>query len=305
VDKNKFSITSWIHAMRLRTLPLAFSTSITGAFYAYKIGMFSMLSFILTLSTTLLLQILSNFANDYGDFTKGTDLLDRQGPKRMVSSGEISPKQMKIGIAITIVLTLISGISLLLSSFSATQLVKASGLFLIGLLSIWAAIKYTVGKSAYGYRGLGDIFVFIFFGFVGVGGSFFIHTHSFNTEICLLSISIGLFSAGVLNINNLRDYENDKNAGKQTTVVKLGTKKGFIYHIALIITALLSIVSYYVIVDFSNLELLPLITFPLFIVGILKVKKAKEPKMFNSELKNLALSTFLFSLLFSSGIIIT
>lgn len=287
--------------MRLRTLPLALSTSITGSFYAYKLGVFSWLIFLLTLSTTLLLQILSNFANDYGDYIKGTDLLDRQGPKRMVSSGEISPSSMKRGILITTTLTLISGVTLLVSSFQVSQLFKGSLLLLIGILSIWAAIKYTVGKSAYGYKGLGDIFVFIFFGLVGVGGAFFVQTHYINTPIVILSIFIGLLSSGVLNINNIRDYENDKNAKKSTLIVKIGKRNGLTYHIFIIATSITSIFLYTLFYNSCIFELINLLIVPLLIVHSKKLLNAKSPQDYNAQLKFLAVSAFFFSFLFAIG----
>jgi 1,4-dihydroxy-2-naphthoate octaprenyltransferase len=214
---------SWISAFRLKTLPLALSNTIMGSALAAGEDKFRWSVFGLAVLTTILLQILSNIANDYGDFVNGKDTAERIGPKRMVQSGEISPKTMLRGILIIGVLTIITGLSLILVGTASIDITNILIFGVLGIGAITAAIKYTVGKNPYGYRGLGDIFVFLFFGLVGVIGTYFLHTQTFNWDLLLPASAMGLLSTGVLNMNNLRDYEADKNANKNTIVDVSGT----------------------------------------------------------------------------------
>jgi 1,4-dihydroxy-2-naphthoate octaprenyltransferase len=196
-------VQAWLYAFRLRTLPLSFSSIITGSFIAYR-TCFSWLVFALALVTTLLLQVLSNIANDYGDSEKGTDNDDRIGPKRAIQAGILSFAEMRTAIIIFSVLCLISGCSLIFVSLQEQALIAL--LFLaLGIGAIAAALKYTIGKSAYGYNGMGDIFVLLFFGLVGVGGSYYLQAHTFDWTILLPGLAIGCFATGVLNLNNMRD----------------------------------------------------------------------------------------------------
>ncbi|MCI0750508.1 MAG: 1,4-dihydroxy-2-naphthoate octaprenyltransferase, partial [Flammeovirgaceae bacterium] len=211
----------WLRAFRLRTLPLAISCVGMGAFLAAYHEAFRWDIFFLTVSTTVLLQILSNLANDYGDSVSGIDHAARKGPSRTVQSGVISMKQMKAAIFIFIVLCLMSGTSLLIVSFGFDWQAIAF-FFGLGILCIVAAIAYTVGKKPYGYAGLGDISVLIFFGIVGVMGSFYLYTQQILIDLLLPALSCGLFSIGVLNINNIRDIESDRMAGKFSIPVRIG-----------------------------------------------------------------------------------
>lgn len=297
------NISAWMHAFRLRTLPLAMSSTILGSFVAAAERRFSWKVFILASVTTVLLQILSNLANDYGDFKKGTDNDERIGPLRMVQSGQITPRQMVMAISVVIVLTLITGISLIFSGTEgAGSNVKL--LFLImGIGAIFAAVKYTVGKNPYGYKGFGDIFVFIFFGLIGVLGTYYLHTHSFKPDLILPAASIGFLSAGVLNLNNMRDYQSDKNAMKRTLVVIMGSEKAKFYHLGLIGGALGTVLLYTVLNFTSPFQFLFLIPVPFFVQNVIIVFKNKKPIELNSELKKLALSTLLFSIAFGVGLL--
>lgn len=299
---SKFS--AWMHAFRLRTLPLAMSSTVLGSFVAAAERKFSWKVFLLASVTTVLLQILSNLANDYGDFKKGTDNMDRIGPLRMVQSGQITPSQMILAISIIIILTLISGISLIFNGTEgAGNNIKL--LFLIlGIGAIFAAVKYTVGKNPYGYKGFGDIFVFIFFGLIGVLGTYYLHTHTFKPDLILPAASIGFLSAGVLNLNNMRDYHSDKKAMKRTLVVILGSEKAKIYHLGLIIGALGTVIVYTLINFTSPFQFLFLVPVPFFIQNVIIVFKNKKPVELNSELKKLALSTLLFSITFGIGLLL-
>ena len=207
------NISTWISAMRLRTLPLSISGIIVGSFLAVSAGLFNWLIFLLAIITTIGFQVISNFANDYGDGVKGTDAI-RIGEERMVSSGKISPKQMKKAIMISVILTIIFALFLIYESFGLSNFGYSVLFFILGIVSVVAAIKYTVGNLAYGYSGFGDVFVFLFFGLLSVLGSYFLFTKEIYFLLTLPAISIGLLSTAVLNLNNMRDYQNDKKSKK-------------------------------------------------------------------------------------------
>jgi len=301
----------WISAMRLRTLPLSFSNILLGSALAYSLSnspmwnreKFSWTIFTLTLLTTLLLQILSNFANDYGDAKKGADNADRIGPERAIQSGLISPKDMLRAIIITALLALISGIFLLLESFDYQVDWTFISFVLLGLLTIAAAIKYTVGKGAYGYSGLGDLFVFIFFGIVGVLGPIYLQLHEVHMALIIPAITMGCFSVAVLNLNNMRDRANDQKVGKNTLAVKFGFKGSKIYHFILFIIAYSTfpvLLLWIGITEGSYLYFLVAVL-PIFVIHVIHLRKVyltKDPKDFDPELKKIALSAFLFSMLY-------
>jgi len=228
----------------------------------------------------------------------------RLGPKRSVQSGEISFQQMKWGVIVFTLLSLLSGIWLLVAGTKGLKLSSGFILLIIGLVAIAAAIKYTIGKKPYGYIGLGDFAVFIFFGLTGVLGTYFLHTQQISIEEFLPAISIGLFSTGVLNLNNLRDRVNDQQSGKITMVVKLGVRKGKVYH-ALLIGAGLFAALLFTLIDYRQpLQFIYLITFPLFIRNVIVVLKNEDPSQLNPQLKILALTTLLFAITFGIGLIL-
>lgn len=296
----------WIKAFRLRTLPLSFSNILLGTALAFAFDEGECMPnginvpvFVLTLLTTLFLQILSNLANDYGDSKKGADNENRIGPERAVQSGAISLGAMKNAILIFSLLALISGLALLYFSFDGKLNWLFIGFLLLGIGAIAAAIKYTVGKGAYGYSGLGDLFVFIFFGIVGVVGSFYLQTKTISWAIFLPAVTMGCFSVAVLNLNNMRDQVNDKAVGKNTLVVKLGFRNAKLYHGFLFMIAYAAFPIPYLILDFSLLNLLLLLPVALIhALHLWKVYKVCKPVEFDPELKKIALSAFLFSLLF-------
>ena len=297
-------IKPWIHASRPRTLPLALSGSILGSFLAASNGLFHWNIFLLAALTSLLLQILSNLANDYGDFTKGTDNHERIGPDRMVSTGSITPRQMIVGISIVSLLALASGISLILIGFPNGEVLIKLIYLVLGLAAISAAINYTVGKNPYGYSGFGDLFVFLFFGIIAVLGTYFLQAQSFQVELVLPAISLGLLSTGVLNLNNLRDERSDTLSKKNTLVVKMGGKRGRIYHAILICMAILASLVYVGIVYQSFHQLLFILSLPFLVRNMIVVLKNTIPADLNVELRNLSLSTLLFSITFGIGLII-
>ncbi len=297
---------AWLYAFRLRTLPLAFSSIITGSSIAYMQNrqLFSWATFGLCLLTTLLLQILSNLANDYGDSEKGTDNEDRIGPKRAVQSGVLSFQEIKTGIIVCVILCLLSGSALIYSAFGNVHLGYSAFFFVLGLAAIAASIKYTVGKTAYGYRGLGDVFVLLFFGFVGVCGSYYLMAHQFDWTVLLPAYTLGAFASGVLNLNNMRDMESDAKAGKITLVVKMGLAKAKRYHFALIISGFLAATAFVIIHAESTIQGLYILTLILFRKHLSKVRSIENPKDFDPLLKELAISTFIFSILFAIGLVV-
>lgn len=300
----KQKVAVWLQAFRLRTLPLALSSTLLGSFLAYSKGKFSLGVFFLASLTTLFLQILSNLANDYGDGIRGSDDENRLGPERVIQSGKVSLKAMKRMIVIFILLSLISGTVLIFTGLPQYPVYKIAVFFVIGLSAIIAAVKYTIGKQPYGYVGLGDIFVFIYFGIVGVCGTFYLHTGFFDPWVLLPASTIGMFSSGVLNINNLRDIHNDAKNGKRTLVVRLGIKVAKIYHVVLVSMAVLMSVFYTIIFFKSPVQLLFMITLPFLLVEVRNVFQNSIPVDLNGELKKLALTTFAFSLTFGLGLIL-
>ncbi|TXI66286.1 MAG: 1,4-dihydroxy-2-naphthoate octaprenyltransferase [Flavobacterium sp.] len=285
----------WIQAARLRTLPLSVSGIIVGSAYAYYQGFSDWRIVVLALLTTLGLQVLSNYANDYGDGVKGTDA-NRIGEKRLVAAGVITAEQMKKAVIITAVLTFIIALLLIYIAFGKENFALSLIFILLGIGSIGAAIKYTVGKSAYGYSGFGDVFVFIFFGLVSVIGSNFLFTHFIDWKLFLPATAIGLLSVAVLNLNNMRDIENDKIAGKNTLVVKMGLKWAKRYHEIILAIGMLSFMIFLMLIKSSLLPVL-LINIPI-IMNMNKVNKSEKYEDFDPELKKVALSTFALSILF-------
>jgi len=235
-------LVTWLEASRPKTLPLALVSILTGSALAFSVGQFSWLIAFLSLITATLLQILSNLANDYGDAVKGTDNAQRLGPVRALQSGAIKLTAMRKAIIVNVFLTLIAGLALI---FYALDSLESIILFmLLGVLAITAAIAYTVGNRPYGYVGLGDLSVFIFFGLLGVLGSCFLQTGKLDLSLILPSIGCGLMAVAVLNVNNMRDIENDAECGKYTVAVRLGQKKAKKYHFALLAGAILAFTSY-------------------------------------------------------------
>lgn len=291
------NIKPWIKAARLRTLPLAFSSIIVGTALALKSDAFNVGILIFALLTTLLLQVLSNFANDYGDAVSGKDNEQRIGPDRMVSKGIIKPNQMKKVMFFTAILAFISGVELLFFAFGF-NIVLLSIFMVIGIASIFAAINYTVGKNPYGYIGLGDLFVFIFFGLVGVKGTYFLYTQQLDLLMFLPAISIGLLSAAVLNFNNMRDIENDKATGKNTLVVKIGLQSAKTYQGFIVISSILLLIIYSLLNNFSTHQYLYLLIAPYFMHIVKQMLKVNQPVLMDPFLKKTAISTFILSILF-------
>ena len=290
----------WINAFRLRTLPLAFSCIIMGSGLAYAAGQFNLTVFILALITTLFLQILSNLANDYGDFVKGTDNDERVGPDRTMQSGLITKPEMVRIMWVIALLCSIFGVWLIYEGTNGLDLLKAGVFAILGITAMGAAVKYTMGKNPYGYAGLGDIFVFLFFGWLGVLGSYFLHTHTLNWELLLPASSIGFFTTAVLNVNNMRDHLTDEKSGKNTLVVRIGISWAKRYHFMLNFIGILFIVLYTV--PAINAILFFLFGFVLFIKPAREILRNKDHTSFDPYLKKQAIATFLFTIIFVVGL---
>jgi len=294
---------AWINAFRLRTLPLAAASVLMGNILAFIYDITntsSLVIFFLTLATAFELQILSNLANDYGDFIKGTDNDNRIGNTRALQSGAISPEQMRKMIIVFVLLSLVTGVSLLLKAFEELNL---TFLFLLafGITAIAAAIKYTVGKTAYGYKGFGDIAVFIFFGLFAVLASAYLQTGYLKWIMVLPAAATGLLATGVLNVNNIRDIENDKASGKITIPVQLGEKAAKQYHLFLIAAAL-SLLLLFSASRYSNpFDFTYLLSYPLIIINSIRVFKTPPSPVYDALLKQLSLSTLLLILLFGAS----
>jgi len=265
---------------------------------------FNWLVCVLALLTTVGFQIISNFANDYGDGVKGTDNNERVGPARAIQSGAITPKQMLNAIKISIGLTLIIAILLIYTSFGKDDFKNLLIFFILGVFSVVAAMKYTMGKKAYGYSGFGDLFVFLFFGILSVCGSYYLYTKQLNYAIFLPAFSVGFLSIGVLNLNNMRDMDSDIKSGKRTLVVKIGSEFAKYYHYYLLISSLLFALLYNLIHFKSPIQFLFLLAYIPVFRHFRVVYKNKIPKLLDPELKKLALSTFLFSILLGIGLLL-
>lgn len=295
----------WIEAARLRTLPLSVSGIIVGSMYALRptenietpTDVFSWRIFGFAMLTTLGLQILSNFANDYGDGIKGTDNEDRVGPKRAIQSGVISPQAMKKAIILTSVLTLLSAIALIYFAFTDTNLGYSLFYLVLGILAIASAIRYTVGNTAYGYRGFGDLFVFVFFGLVSTLGVNFLYSKEVEWLLILPATAIGLLSVGVLNLNNMRDEASDKKSNKNTIVVQIGGAKAKKYHYFLIVSAMVLMLLFAFFSEYRLDQYLFVLAFIPLTKHLSTVYKNQEPRALDPELKKLALSTFALSVL--------
>ena len=290
--------------MRLRTLPLSLSGIILGSAAAFHNSYWDTLVFMLAMGTTISFQVLSNFANDLGDSQKGTDNSYRIGPMRSVQSGEISKSTMKKAVILTSVISFILA-GLLIYFASKNMSISTIWFYIVlSILSVFAAISYTVGKKAYGYHGLGDLMVLFFFGGVSVLGVYSLYAPEFLPENILLAVFVGLLSVAVLNLNNMRDYINDKASGKNTLVVKMGPNMAKIYHSFLILFGLGALIMYFLNTSNNDLffSLFPALFLMLHLKKVLATKKAKE---FDPELKKVALLTFSISVLIAIGLFVS
>ncbi|WP_181364026.1 1,4-dihydroxy-2-naphthoate octaprenyltransferase [Algibacter marinivivus] len=294
-------ISIWISAMRLRTLPLSIAGIILAACLAHYNGAFKWNVFLLAILTTLSFQILSNLANDYGDGVKGTDNEERIGPERAIQSGDISPDELMGAIKVNIIISIILAFLLIFTAFGVKHFFLTIFFFSLGIGSIIAAIRYTMGNNAYGYKGLGDLFVFTFFGLVSVIGCYVLFAKEIDHVTLLPAFAIGLLSTAVLNLNNMRDRLTDEKSNKITFAVKLGEQKSKMYHnilvgLAIILSSLFGILYYT-----SPFNFIFIITYIPLLLHIKRVNNNLDPKLLDPELKKLALTTVLLAILMGIG----
>ncbi|WP_242093350.1 1,4-dihydroxy-2-naphthoate octaprenyltransferase [Aestuariivivens sediminicola] len=291
----------WISAMRLRTLPLSVSGILLASCLAAYNGYFEWPIFILAILTTLSFQILSNIANDYGDGIKGTDNEDRVGPERAIQSGRITPDEMFNAIKINILIAIGLSFLLIFTAFGVKHFFLTLLFFLLGIASIAAALRYTIGTSAYGYRALGDLFVFIFFGLISVAGCYVLYAKTIDHVVFLPACTIGLLSVAVLNLNNMRDMKSDELSGKITMAVKLGPKQVRFYHYALVVMAIVLSALFGILYYTNILNFIFIVAYIPLISHLVKVSKTEALQLLDPELKKIALSTFLLAILMGIG----
>lgn len=294
----------WWETARPKTLPLALASIFTGSALGYWANPqgFNGLVMALCLLTTILLQVLSNFANDYGDHQKGSDTEERIGPLRGIQKGAISAKELKWGLILMVVASFLSGSFLIGIAYeNLSDLFAFAGL---GILAIVAAITYTVGVKPYGYMGLGDISVLVFFGLLGVGGTYYLQTHSIDSHIILPAIGSGLLASAVLNINNLRDIEQDAKAGKNTLTVRLGAYKGRVYHCILLSVAALCYLAFALATAISWTNYLFVLAMPLLAKHAIFVYRSQQPSELRPMLAQMSMISLLINILFSLGLLI-
>ena len=294
----------WWETARPKTLPLALASIFTGSALGYWANPqgFNGLVMALCLLTTILLQVISNFANDYGDHQKGSDTEERIGPLRGIQKGAISAKELKWGLILMVGASFLSGSFLIGIAYeNLSDLFAFAGL---GILAIVAAITYTVGAKPYGYMGLGDISVLVFFGLLGVGGTYYLQTHSIDSHIILPAIGSGLLASAVLNINNLRDIEQDAKAGKNTLAVRLGAYKGRVYHCILLSMAALCYLAFAVATAISWTNYLFVLAMPLLAKHAIFVYRSQQPSELRPMLAQMSMISLLINILFSLGLLI-
>jgi 1,4-dihydroxy-2-naphthoate octaprenyltransferase len=286
---------TWIRAARPRTVLLSLSGVLLGGFLAASTGLYSPVTLSFAALTAVLLQILSNLANDYGDFKKGTDSVKRVGPQREMQSGSITEKEMRKGIAVVSALCMISGA--LIFVFAQLSWQELAVFAALGIGAVLAALLYTLGKHPYGYQGLGDLFCFLFFGWAAVAGTYYLATKNLDFSVLLPATAMGFLSNAVLNINNMRDYENDRASGKNSLVVKLGLKKAYVYHCSLIVGAFVCLTVFLALKHTPYYTYAFWLLFPLFLKDLLAIKKTK-PEQLDPFLGRQVKHTFLLVVVF-------
>lgn len=295
------NISIWISTMRLRTLPLSISGIILASCLAAYNGFYDWKVCVLAILTTLSFQILSNFANDYGDGVKGTDNNERIGPERAIQSGKISPEEMFNAIKINVLIAIVLAFLLVFTAFGVKYFFLTVIFFVLGIACIIAAIRYTVGKNAYGYNGLGDLFVFLFFGLISVIGCYVLYAKTIDHVVFLPACTIGLLSAAVLNLNNMRDIVSDEKSQKITLAVKLGVDKAKKYHIMLIVLSIVLSGLFGILYYTSPYNLIFMVTYIPLALHIKTVVKNTDPKLLDPELKKVALTTVALAVLMGIG----
>lgn len=286
---------AWLLAVRPKTLPAAISPVLVGTAIAWADGLFSLFPAIAAVAGALLLQILSNFANDYFDFAKGADTSERLGPTRVMAAGLLSPRAMRRGMVVVVALAVLDGL----------YLVRVGGwpILAVGLASLVAAVLYTGGPFPFGYHGLGDLFVFVFFGLVAVAGTYFVQAGSFSVEVLAVAAPVGALITAILAVNNLRDIATDARAGKRTLAVRIGARNTRLQYVALLVLAYAATFSLWLGFDRGAAVLLPLLSLPLAVKRAYTLYTVTGTAL-NASLAATAQLSLIYSLLLSLGLIL-
>lgn len=292
------TLKAWWRAARPRTVLLSFSGILMGGFLAYaEQSNPNKWALVLCALTAITLQILSNLANDYGDFKKGVDNAHRTGPQRTLQSGALTEHQMQIGIGFIAVVVFVFG-ALLIFVVARLTWRELAAFAIMGVAAVLAALLYTLGKHPYGYRGLGDLFCFLFFGWVAVVGTYYLATKTIDFTVLLPATVMGCCSNAVLNINNMRDYENDKASGKNSLVVKMGLRNAFIYHVILIVASFLCLTAFLILKKTPFYSYAFWLLFPLFLKDLLTINRSLKTGVPDLLLPKQVLHTFLLTVAF-------
>lgn len=288
-----------VKSMRLRTLPLSTGGVLLGILLATADYRVSWGVAVLTVLTTVCLQILSNLSNELGDVLHGTDTPERLGPQYGLNSGELTVTQMKRLIGLFVVLCMVSGTAMTWYSFGTLLDLTPILVLLLGAAAITGAMKYTLGRNPYGYRGLGDVYVFLFFGIVAVCGAYFVVSHTMFWRLLLPGAAVGCFSVGVLNVNNIRDMKTDAR-NRVTVAIRLGEHRAKIYQSILIVLGWALMVAYCCLRFFSWWHYLYVLTLPLFVLHLRGVWQRNDREL-DPMLPLLVMATFLFCVLAGVG----
>lgn len=292
-----------IHSMRLRTLPLSLAGVVLGILLACEGHSVSWPVAVLTLLTTVLLQILSNMSNELGDYLQGTDGEGREGPLYSLSEGLLTERDFRRSITVLVALCCFTGAAMTWLSWGTLWAVEPVFILALGACAIWAAMRYTLGRNPYGYRGLGDVAVFIFFGLVPVLGGYYVVCHEIDSWLLVLpAVGIGCFSVAVLNVNNIRDMKSD--AGTRVTLpLLMGERRAKVYQTALIVVGWAVMLVYVALRYTSYWQLLFILTLPLYVKHLLGVWRRHGHNL-DPMLPLLVISTFLLALLLGEGFLL-
>ena len=283
-----------LRSMRLRTLPLSLAGIVLGELLAAKICDYDVLTVVLLALTTVCLQILSNLSNELGDTLSGTDRSDRQGIHYSIQDGEMTVPEMKRLIGCFAVLSCLVGFAMVWRAFGTVLSPLPAAFLALGAAAVWAAMHYTLGKHPYGYRGLGDVFVFIFFGLATVCGGYFLTCLAWDWSILLPASAIGCFSVAVLNVNNIRDMKSDAET-RTTVALKLGLRRARIYQTVLIAAGWVLMTVYAVQNAQGWVSFMYVVSLPGFLTHLRGVW-TREDRALDPMLPLLVVSTFTFAL---------
>ena len=288
--------------MRLRTLPLSLSGILAGIFVAIDNGHQNWPAIVMLVLTTICLQVLTNLSNELGDTLHETDTDDRQGMHYSLQDGTMTIPQMNRLILIFTILSCVFGTMMIYFSFGTLLCLDSVIFFILGICAIWAARHYTLGDNPYGYRGLGDISVFIFFGLATTGGGYYLCSCDITyLYIWLLAAAIGCFSVAVLNVNNIRDMKSDART-RMTVAIRLGEHRARMYHTFLIALGWLLMLAYTTATFTSWMCWMYIVTLPLFIIH-LRIVWTRQDKALDPMLPMLVISTFMMTILFGVGVL--